>query len=257
MKRYFGKIELEEFTRHHLHSYVQKRSREVSAASVNRDIACVKKLFSYAYELGTVENHPLFRFPLLPEREKSRRILTVEEFRRLVEAMPNTVMAAYVALLGEAGLRKSEALHLKWSNIDLRERLVIPEKTKSNKVRMIPLSDYALEWMSKLIRYVHCPHVFVNPLTGRRLISPDKTFRQAAEAAGFQGLGFHDLRVFRGTQWNRMGVDLRTIQQMLGHSDIKTTMRYVRYLDKALVEVRQAQANETSAAGDKRVTRLQ
>ena len=103
----------------------------------------------------------------------------------------------------------------------------------------------------------HCPHVFVNPLTGRRLISPDKTFRQAAEAAGFQGLGFHDLRVFRGTQWNRMGVDLRTIQQMLGHSDIKTTMRYVRYLDKALVEVRQAQANETSAAGDKRVTRLQ
>ncbi len=37
-----------------------------------------------------------------------------------------------------------------------------------------------------------------------------------------------------------MGVDLRTIQQMLGHSDIKTTMRYVRYLDKALAEVRHA-----------------
>ena len=88
-------------------------------------------------------------------------------------------------------------------------------------------------------------------------MSPDKTFRRAAKAAGFQGLGFHDLRIFRATKWNRMGVDLRTIQQMLGHSDIKTTMRYVRYLDKALAEVRQAQAKETSAVGDKRVTKLQ
>jgi len=221
-----GTIGVDAFTRHDLHNYVQKRSREVSPASVNRDIACAKKLFSYAFEIGIVEHHPLFRFPLLAEREKARRILTVEEFHLLVDQMPNTVLSAYVAILGETGLRKSEALHLEWVHIDLRERLVLPDKTKSNKVRAIPLSDYAVEWLSKLVRYINCPYVFVNPDTGKRLVSPDQTFRRNAKKAGFPGLGFHDLRVFRATQWHRLGVHLKTIQQMLGHADIKTTMRY-------------------------------
>ena len=57
-------------------------------------------------------------------------------------------------------------------------------------------------------------------------------------------MGFHDLRRFRATQWNRLGVDLKTIQELLGHADIRTTMRYVGFVDAALDDVRRAQALE-------------
>ena len=146
-----------------------------------------------------------------------------------------------VAILGETGLRRSEALHLEWSQLDLRKRLAMPERTKNHKSRLVPLSEYAMSWLSTQVRHIKCPYVFVNHRTGERLKWPDKTFRKVAKKAGFPGLGFHDLRCFRATRWARMGVDLKTIQKMLGHADIKTTMKYVKHIDEALDDVRAAQ----------------
>ena len=49
------------------------------------------------------------------------------------------------------------------------------------------------------------------------------------EKAGLEWVSFHDLRHFRATQWVMRGVDLRTVQELLGHSNITTTMRYVHF----------------------------
>ena len=71
-----------------------------------------------------------------------------------------------------------------------------------------------------------------------------KGFERGRKRAGLNWVGFHDLRRFRATQWNRLGVDLKTIQELLGHADIRTTMRYVGFVDAALDDVRRAQALE-------------
>ena len=70
-----GSIPLKEFQRNDLHSYVAKRKRQVKPATVNRDIAAISKLFSYALECGEVDKYPLVRFPKLKEPKKVFRPL--------------------------------------------------------------------------------------------------------------------------------------------------------------------------------------
>ena len=241
-----GNIALKEFQRKDLHRYVAKRKRQVKPATVNLDIAVISKLFSYALECGEVDTHPLVRFPKLKEPKKVFRPLTVQQFRDLVEAVDNPYLQAMIAVIGETGIRKGEALSLTWSRVDLGRRLLWVEFTKDDEPREIPLSKYASRYLAGLVRYLNTPYVFVNGRTGTRWVNPDKPLRRAADRVGLK-VGFHDLRRFRCSQWLMQGVDVRTVQQLMGHSDIDTTMRYAGYVSShALESIRKAQANEDS-----------
>ena len=74
---------------------------------------------------------------------------------------------------------------------------------------------------------------------------PRGPFERGRKKAGLHWVGFHDLRHFRATQWVMRGVDLRTVQELLGHSSITTTMRYAHFApDHALRAVHQAEQLE-------------
>ena len=235
-----GNIPMRDFRRDQLHAFVAERTKQVSPATVNRDIAAIRKMFSYALESGVIDAHPLVRFPMLREMKKAFKPITLQQFRDLV-ATADPGIQAMLAIMGEAGLRKEEAMSLEWQHVDFGRRLVIVELTKDNDPREIPLSDYALGWLQGIIRYVHCPHVFVNPKTHKRWVNPDKALHRACKKAGIQ-IAFHDLRRFRCTQWLLDGVDVRTVQHLMGHSDIQTTMRYAGYVScHALRSIREAQ----------------
>ncbi len=241
-----GNIPLKEFRRKDLYRYVAQRKKQVQPATVNRDIAALSKLFSYALECGEVDTHPLVRFPKLKEPKKVFRPLTVPQFRDLVEAMDNPYLQAMVAVIGETGIRKGEALSLTWKRVDLSRRLLWVEFTKNDETREIPLSKYAAGYLAGLVRYLNTPYVFVNTRTGTRWVNPDKPLRRAAERVGLK-VGFHDLRRFRCSHWLMQGVDVRTVQKLMGHSSISTTMRYAGYVSShALASIREAQATEDS-----------
>ncbi len=229
--RIVGYLRIKDFTRAHGYQFLQKRSKEVSAATTNRGIAVIKNMLSYALDQGLIDIHPLLRFSLLPEPKKALRVMTLEEERSLVEsvAREDLTIGAYVALLGETALRKSEGLRLQWPHINLRDRLLTVEwPTKSGKIRHVPLTQYALGWLAQLDRVVGVPHVFLKPdRTPWR--NPKETFAKGRKSVGLEWVGFHDLRHFRATQWVRHGVDLRTVQELLGHADIQTTMRYAHF----------------------------
>ena len=71
-------------------------------------------------------------------------------------------------------------------------------------------------------------------------------------------LDFHDLRRFRATQWVTRGVDLRTVKELLGHADIKTTMRYAHFAPShAVSAVRAAQQSEEEELSSGRKTGAQ
>ena len=130
--------------------------------------------------------------------------------------------------------------------MDLGRGLLWVELTKNDETREIPLSRYAIGYLAGLVRYLNTPYVFVNSRTGTRWVNPDNPLRRAAEKVGLK-VGFHDLRRFRCSHWLMQGVDVRTVQKLMGHSAISTTMRYAGYVSShALASIREVQATEDS-----------
>ncbi len=256
--RIVGDVRLKDFSRRHAHHFVGVRSCEVAPATVNRGMAVIKNMLTFALELEYIDAHPLHRFKHLPESQRALRIMTVEEYRTLVDAaaLEDQVIGAYLATLGETGLRRSEGLRLKWSDVDLRLGRLTVTESKNGRPRYIPLTRYAREWLAGLVRVISCPSVFVCLRTGKAWVKPEDPFKKACKAAGLQWVrGFHDLRHFRATQWLRSGMDIRQVQELLGHSNISTTMRYVHYNQKQAFEaVRAAERVEVARyAGGRKV----
>ena len=110
--------------------------------------------------------------------------MTVQQFRDLVEAVDNPYLQAMIAVIGETGIRKGEALSLTWKRVDLTRRLLWVEFTKDDEPREIPLSKYATGYLVRLVRYLNTSYVFVNTRTGTRWVNPDKSLRRAAERVG-------------------------------------------------------------------------
>jgi integrase len=154
--------------------------------------------------------------------------MDLEEERRLVEAVlhKNHVIGCYVGVLGETALRMTEGLLLKWKFVNLGERTLTVEASKNYKTRYVPLSDYAIELLRSIPRVIGCEYVFAKASTKDRWRDPRGPFYAGRKAAGMEWVGFHDFRHFRATQWVKGGIDLRTVQELLGHRDITTTMRY-------------------------------
>jgi integrase len=197
---------------------------------------------------------------MLKEERKALRVMTLEEERGLVEAVRDSdpIVGAYVALLGETGLRKAEGLRLQWQHVNVNQRLVSIEETKSKRPRYVPLSDFAIESLNSLVRVIGNPYVFVSLESGQRWKDPRGPFEKGKLASKLDWVGFHDLRHFRATQWVRLGVDLRTVQELLGHSTITTTMRYAHFAPthamRSILQAQRAEKVELEKAGEKRAT---
>jgi len=228
--RILGDVKIAEVRRKHAHFFASERARDgVMPGTINRGLAVLKNMMTFALEKELIEVHPLLKFRLLPEEECAMRVLTLEEERELVASMPSLVSQAYIAVLGETGLRMSEGFTLLWELVDLKDRLLTIEKTKGGKARSIPLSDFALQWLDLVPRYAESPFVFTCPVRRTRYHDLRHALEQGREAAGVPWVGFHDLRHFRATQWVKQGIDLRTVQVLMGHQSITTTMRYAHF----------------------------
>ena len=189
-------------------------------------------MFTFALKKRLIGAHPMTRYGRLRENEKALRVMTLEEERCLVQKVmeENLIIGCYVGLLGETGLRKSEGLRLKWDYVDTGRRTLTVEASKNGKTRYVPLSDHALELLGKLPRIEKCSFVFVWPETKQAVRDPRHSFIEGRRKAGLEWVGFHDLRHFRATQWIMRGVDIRSVQGLLGHRNIKTTERYVKFV---------------------------
>ena len=81
----------------------------------------------------------------------------MEEFHSLVETVENPSLSGMVAVLGETGIRKGEALNLKWAQVDFGQKILTVEQTKSGKVREVPLSPFAVNQIQRQTRYFTVP----------------------------------------------------------------------------------------------------
>jgi integrase/recombinase XerD len=248
-----GNVQLASFSRENLYQFIQSRGGVVSPSTVNKDIIAIKKMFSYAFEIGKIENNPLVRFPALRVQEKARRIPTIEQFHALIKAIEDPALSAMIVVIGECGLRRSEAINLEWKNVNLGAARITLEKTKGKRVRSLPLSQFALAALRGITRFIGESRVFCHQLSGQRWVSPDKAFREGRGKAKLEWVTFHTLRHFWADRMVMAGADIQSIKEGLGHSDIRTTDIYTKHARNRSEEVLRA-AQISESAGQERLS---
>ena len=187
-------------------------------------------------------------------------VLSQEEVKRLIEAAPNLLYRTLLMLLYSTGIRRTEASLLKVSDIDSERRVIHVRQGKGSRDRDVPLTPKLLEALRQYWRWKK-PRVYLFPSTpGHRgveqPISGETVWyacHRAAVKAGIQKrIGPHTLRHSFATHLLEAGADLRTIQLLLGHRELKDTIVYLhlsqRHLHAALNPLEQI---EIRAYGEK------
>jgi integrase/recombinase XerD len=199
---------------------------QVSAASVNCAIVALRFFFKV-----TLERADLVR-RLTVEREprKAPIVLSPEEVARLLEAAPGVKYKAALGVAYGAGLRVSEVVALKVSDIDSQRMMLRVEQGKGHKDRYVMLSPQLLELLRDWWRIAR-PRAWlfpgqnpINPMTARQLNRACHAAARVAEIT--KRVSPHTLRHSFATHLLAGGADLRAVQELLGHSSIRTTQHY-------------------------------
>lgn len=119
-----------------------------------------------------------------------------------------------------------EILNLKWSNIDFDYEYIELLETKSGKSRKIPISTKLMRVFNEIKETNNSEYVFINPDTNCNYVDIKKSFKTVLKNAGIVNFRFHDLRHTAATRMLDKGANIRTVQDILGHSSVKVTERY-------------------------------
>lgn len=132
-------------------------------------------------------------------------------------------------LARNTGLRLSSLVHLQWSQVNLRERLIVldAEEMKNFQSLGVPLNGNAFQVLNDRFKDRRSTHVFCksngSPYSNWGV---SRAFKKACIEAGFPDYRFHDLRHDFCSKLVQAGVDLYTVKELAGHKDITTTQRY-------------------------------
>jgi len=138
------------------------------------------------------------------------------------------------------GARKREVLDARWRDIDWAQRSWRIPKTKSGKVRHVPISSGAMRVLEHLRfrtteELLDEEAIFANPRTGEPFVSIFYSWNNARIRAGLPEFRIHDLRHSFASYLVNAGRSLYEVQELLGHADIKTTSRYAHLSRERLV----------------------
>jgi integrase/recombinase XerD len=224
---YFGRspeqLAASEIREYLLHLVEQKR---VSWSLYNQT-ACALR-FLYRTTLGREDLIPKIPFPR--STKKLPTVLSLEEVTRFLQVVPNLKHRAILMTTYAAGLRVSEVVELKVSDIDSHRMVITVRHGKGRKDRTVMLSPQLLNVLREYARRV-APQVWLfpgrspdRPLTAR---SVQKVCERARRSAGLsKRVTAHTLRHSFATHLLEGGTDLRVIQTLLGHGCLRTTAVY-------------------------------
>jgi len=243
---------------------VAESGRTVERATAHRDFAALRAALSMAVEWKLLEKNPLLGIRHKSVQSKSIvRFLSESEETALRSALKSRDRAGIdarananasrrrygqealqdlpptgfldhltplVLVAINTGMRKGELLSLSWSDVNWESRMITvrAENAKSGRQRHIPMNDEALNTLQR----------WSEQREGAGLVfglrDAKKGWSNLLSAAGVENFRFHDLRHHFASRLVSAGVDLNTVRELLGHSDIKMTLRYAHLCPSTL-----------------------
>lgn len=242
-----------------IESWRSKRHKDgLSASTSNRYIGTLKAMFNRAVDWEIVDQNPIakvkkqksdsraiIRYLSLDEEERLRGSLRSRD-RRLAQSNPfyaggrfvrlEAILGGFsdhihpmVLLLINTGMRRGEMFNLRWQDVDfMNKRITVAGNTsKTGQTRYIPLNNEALKvlqtWQRQTKR--NASNVFVGK-SGERFTNIDKAWKVLLRDAKITDFRLHDLRHHFASSLVSAGIDLNSVRELLGHTDIKMTLRY-------------------------------
>lgn len=195
----------------------------------------------YYYEQVLKQDRFLIDIPRPKRHLMLPKVLSKEQVALLINSIENTKHRIILMLAYGCGLRVSEVVRLKVSDIDGDRKLLFVEKGKGKKDRVVSLSVYLLVMLREYYKQYRPKHfLFEGQFEGEHLSarSVQSVLQKAKTKAGIvQSGGMHLLRHSFATHLLEKGIDVVFIQKLLGHNDIKTTLRYLHVSNKELVQI--------------------
>jgi integrase/recombinase XerD len=216
--------------------YILKK--KLSASYQNQIVNAIKLYFKTIKEtkIDIDKIHRPKRAKVLPN------VLSKQEVKAILEAHGNIKHKAMLSMIYSCGLRRSELLHLKFSDIDSKRNIVLLKNAKGKKDRIAPLSPKILELLRNYYKdYKPTVWLFEGQIKGKQYseYSLQSVLKQALQKTGItKPVTLHWLRHSYATHLLESGTDLRYIQELLGHSSSKTTEIYTHVSTKSLQQIK-------------------
>ena len=243
----------------------QKLERGKKASSINRELTALKASINWAVNMEIIKENPMRRLKSLPERDSKEitRYLSVDERVRLMIALDEREkemrqerqshnewlnerhfrelpplgyftdhLKPMILLSLSTGIRKGTLFGLEWQDIDFSARRLTlrAEIEKTEKTRHVPINDTAFDvlfkWKSQSGKVTPNSLVFPSPQTGKKFNTCKTAWGSLLKRAEIKNFRWHDMRHDFASQLVIAGVDLNTVRDLLGHADIKMTLRY-------------------------------
>jgi integrase len=197
----------------------------LAPATVIRELACLKTIFSKAVKNGKALRNPTQGVKMLKENNERDRVLSPEEYARLLAHCPD-YLKPIVKLAYHPGMRQGEILSLTWGQVDFRKGFIRlqPEDTKTNEGRLVPFNGELREMFKAIPRNLPAARVFNRH--GKPLISIREAFGAACRRAKIEEFTFHDLRHTAINNWRLQGHDYFHIMAATGHKTLNVFKRY-------------------------------
>lgn len=201
-------------------------------ATVNRYRAAMSKAFKIGIQNRKVSNNPARLVPQRKEPSGKIRFLTDDEEKRLRAALkdrPFSIPQLDVAL--HTGMRKSEQFSVTWDQVDFTQKYIHLSTTKNGSDRYVSLNSEALralQGLKETHKRLELPEdstLFVSG-QGKPMSDPREWFNAACAEVKMQGVTWHTLRHTFASRLVMAGVDLKTVQELMGHKTIAMTARY-------------------------------
>lgn len=266
---YLGSKKLSEIDGWSIERFRSARLKEgVKPITVNHDLDVLRAALTRAMDWGLIDVHPMRKVKRSKvDSEGKVRYLTPEESGRLREALDaredkrrkqrtsfnewrrvrgfqvfpehgtfTDHLKPMVLIALNTGMRRGELFNLRWTDVNLAARLltIAGATAKSGQSRHLPLNDEALETLT-LWRKQNPGGDRVFPADdGGRMDNINSSWRRLMKDAKIENFRFHDLRHDFASKLVMAGVDLNTVRELLGHSDIKMTLRYAHLAPEKL-----------------------
>lgn len=249
LSKYYELDTIEDIDKEHIRMYLGTLE-SLATSTVSRKIVSLRNYFKFLVKENILKTNLMSVFELPKSQKKLPQVLSVKEMDQLLTsvAMTDFISArnrAMIELLYASGIRVSELVNIQLSQINLK-MMYLRVIGKGNKERLVPLNRYVCDIINKYIvefrnpylDFKTCHFLFFNknlqPVSRENFY---KILNNIALKAGItKKISPHTIRHTYATHLLENNADLRSIQELLGHSDISTTTIYTHITNKKLIE---------------------